>query len=391
MAATPVDRSGAPIRVLVLGRRLGLEAALKRRGVPFALWLDKPPRSRPRNVPCEVAPFPATRKAVEKSLVRFEGAGPFTHCIGSTEASVVAASHARRALGARKAPHSVARHCHDKLLMKRRLRDAGVPVTDFVDLGREEELERLDELGLPLVVKDRASSGSRGIEVLSDPDIPSHALRARGRIAERFVVGDEMSVESFVHDGRIVWTSTTKYWRPKFVNVVPAGLGEPELEAVLGLNRDALLALGIRWGMTHFELYLTADGPVVGEVALRPPGGYIMRCIELAYGFDPWDALCAVELGEAPDVPPGAGRPTAVVVLHPGEGTVTAVGGLDAVRAHPACVDALLKVEPGSEVGLRVGVGEDVGRVLLQADDHERLDDAIRFVEGTLVIELAGA
>jgi 5-carboxymethyl-2-hydroxymuconate isomerase len=380
---------GPDRRVLVLGRRQGLEAALRRRGLPYVLWLDKEPQGTLRGVPFVVAPFPATRKAVEKVCSRLTDAGPFTHCIAPVEASVVAASHARRVLGARKSPHSIALRCHDKLIMKRRLRDAEVPITDFVDLGRQEELARADELGRPLVVKDRKSSGSRGVEVVTDPGVPVDELRARGRMAERYVVGDEMSVESFVHKGRVRWTNTTRYWRPKHVNVVPAGLDAETHEAVLDLNRRALEALAIRWGMTHLELFLSADGPLVGEVALRPPGGYIMRCLELAYGFDPWDATCAVELGDAPQLPRDGGRPTAVVVLHPGQGTVARVRGLDALRAHPAHLDTRLKVGAGSEVAERVGVGEDVGRVVLQADDHAALDAAIRFVEEQLVIELA--
>ncbi len=379
----PVGESSAPRRVLVLGRRAGLEAALKRRGIPFALWMEKPPQVAPRGVRLEVAPFPATREAVRKIAARFEDDGPFTHCIAPIEAAVVAASHARRVLHARRSPHSVALRCHDKLLMKQRLRAGGVPVTDFVDLGKPEELERVDELGRPIVLKDRRSSGSRGVEVRSDP-VPRQPVR--GRIAERYVVGTEMSVESFVHDKRILWTNTTYYWRPKHVNVVPAGLDPDTHRRVLEVNRHALETLAIRWGLTHLELFLTESGPLVGEVALRPPGGYIMRCLELAYGFDPWDAFCAVELGDEPELPREPGRPTAVVVLHPGAGTVARVDGIDAVRAHPAHVDTLLKIEPGDVVAERAGVGEDVGRVLLQAQDHPALDAAIRFVDERLVI-----
>lgn len=362
---------------------------LKERGIPFALWLEKPPPKLPSRRQVVVAPFARTRAAVEKALAPLQGSAPFTHVIASVESAVVAASHARRVLGARKSAHTVARSCHDKLIMKRRLRDAGVPVTDFLDLNRPDERERTDELGRPLVLKDRVSSGSRGVEVVVDPALPISNLRTRDRMAERFITGDEMSVESFVHEGVPVWTNTTRYWRPKHVNVVPAGL-DPETEReVLELNRRALEALSVRWGMTHLELFLSSEGLLVGEVALRPPGGYIMRCLELAYDFDPWAAFCSVELGERPALPSTPGRPTAVVVLHPGEGRVRRIAGLDDVCAHPAHVDTLLKVEVGSEVAARVGIGEDIGRALLQAESQNALDEAIRFVEERLVIEVS--
>lgn len=383
--ATPPARDK---RVLVLGRRQGLEAVLRQRRIPYALWLDKPPLQTPRALQVVIAPFPRTRKAVEKALEPFADSGPFTHCIASVEAAVVAASHARRVLGARKSALTVARSCHDKLIMKRKLRDADVPVTDFLDLNRPEELERTIELGVPLVIKDRVSSGSRGVEVVTDPASAADELRKRDRMAERFIAGDEMSVESFVHNGKLVWTNTTRYWRPKHVNVVPAGLDANTHRRVLELNRRAIEALSVRWGMTHLELFLSEDGLLVGEVALRPPGGYIMRCLELAYDFDPWAAFCSVELGEVPTLPRVAGRPTAVVVLHPGAGTLRRIRGLESVREHPAHVDSVIKVAVGEDISARIGVGDDIGRVLLQAEDQTSLDEAIRFVEEHLVFEL---
>jgi biotin carboxylase len=364
---------------------------LRRRRVPYALWVDRASAVPPRGVRVEVAPYASSREAVADVCARFADDGPFTHCIAAVEAAVVAASRARRVLGARKSLHTVALRCHDKLVMKRRLRDAGLPVTDFADLGRAEGREQAAALGLPLVVKDRASSGSRGVEVVRDPAALPAALLRRNAMAERFITGEEMSVESFVHEGRVLWTSTTRYWRPRHVNVVPSGLDPGVLEEVLSLNRRTIEGLAIRWGMTHLELYRTADGPLVGEIALRPPGGYIMRCLELAWGFDPWEAVCAVELGETPVLPRRDARPTAVMVLHPGAGRVVAVRGLDEVRAHAAHVDTLLKVGVGSRVAARAGVGEDIGRVLLRADDRAALEDAIRFVDECLVVELEPA
>lgn len=51
--------------VLVLGRRNGLEAVLRRRERPYALWLDREPGTAPRR-PFVVAPFPGTKEAVAK-------------------------------------------------------------------------------------------------------------------------------------------------------------------------------------------------------------------------------------------------------------------------------------------------------------------------------------
>ena len=43
------------------------------------------------------------------------------------------------------------------------------------------------------------------------------------------------------------------------------------------------------------EVFLGEEGPVFGEIAARPPGGYLMDLIPRAYGFDPWE-VCSVFL-----------------------------------------------------------------------------------------------
>lgn len=73
-------------------------------------------------------------------------------------------------------------------------------------------------------------------------------------------------------------------------------------------------------------------------------------------------------------------------MLHPGEGRVTRIQGIDEVRGHPAHVDSLIKVEVGDDIAERVG--EDIGRVLLQTEDQAALDEAIRFVQERLLFEL---
>jgi biotin carboxylase len=218
-------------------------------------------------------------------------------------------------------------------------------------------------LGTPVVRKRRKSSGGRELSfVRREQDL---VLQKDGRnILERFVFAPEASIESFVNGGQIRFVNTTRYVEKRHVNFVPADLDEAVLSAMLELNRRVLKALKINWGITHLEVYLTEAGLLFGEIALRPPGGYIMNAMRHAYGFDPWAAFVAMELDESfsfPQVPSGY---ACVEVLHPGSGRVTEVRGEQLVREHPAMREFRLKVAVGDVIAERQGAGEDVGYLL---------------------------
>jgi len=280
--------------------------------------------------------------------------------------------------------------CHDKLAMKRHLSERGIPMTHFVDGNVDISPGALVErLGLPVVVKPRRSSGGRDIEWVDCVEALA-GIDRRGRLLERYVDAPEVSVESFIAGGDVRFANVTEYAEKSHVNVVPAGLDNAMRDAVLDLNRRVIGALNIHWGMTHLEVYLAPGGLLFGEIALRPPGGYIMELLELAYGFNPWRAFVAMELDRPFEFRTEVRAHTAAVVLHPGAGTVTAVHGLDEVAAHRAVVKAGVRVRPGDTVPERKGIGTDVGHVILRAPTRDALLDALAMVDARLRIELEG-
>jgi biotin carboxylase len=276
--------------------------------------------------------------------------------------------------------------------MKRRLRDAGVRVTDWVEIDADADPEALiAELGLPLVIKPRTSSGSRGLVMAGDAEQARAALRPF-HLAERFVTGVEMSVESVRAHGATLFTNFTAYHTPLWANLVPAELDDATTGAVLDLNERALDALGVQRGICHLELFLHADGPVVGEVAIRPPGGYLMQLIELAYGFDPWETLLRVIVhDERVALPRAASASAGAFILHPGPGRVRAVHGRAAVKAWPETVELNVRVRAGSQVTARVGSGAECGHVLLRTRERAMVARRLDEIPEALRIELEPA
>lgn len=303
--------------------------------------------------------------------------------LAAAEGTVAPAARLRTKLGLPGLTPTTAARCTDKALMKVAVREAGLRCADWVVAAGPEPgaAALIHRLGLPLVVKDRVGSGGRGTRVVHRPDEVPETL-ANGRMAEAFVAGREISVEAFVHRGRVVWSNCTEYVEPRAVNLLPA---PPDGEAaVMEVVARAVEALGVERGLTHTELYLTEVGVVFGELAARPPGGYIMPAIGHAYGFDAWRAWVDCECGRPPATAHGAQRTVAVQVLHPGAGRVTEAQGVREARSLPGVVEASLRVRVGTLLAPRLGAGQEAGHLIVLGEDRQqalaRLDRARRSI-----------
>lgn len=312
------------------------------------------------------------------------------------EQGVLLAAALRARLGLAGIDPATAERVRDKARMKARARERGVPCTDWHVLDATTSAEALVEaLGLPLVVKHRGGAGSRGLVVARTPEDVSEALadippEARDALmAERFVQGVEMSVESFVLDGRILFTNPTEYYLPAHANIAPAHLEDAVEREVLDVNARAIDALGPLRGMTHLELFLTDRGPVFGELAVRPPGGRIMRLLRRAYGFDPWEAAIRLELGEAPDLPSEARGVAGAWMLHPGPGLVGSVRGLAAARRIRGVCKLVCRVRKGDRIEPRLSTGADVGWIEVRGPSRKAVAKRLQAAHDAIRIELA--
>lgn len=371
--------------VLFVGSRAGATRAARRLGVEALVLAARRPRAVDARRFARVDPGASVAELVAAART-LSSQTPPDAVIALTERAVVPAAHARVALGLPGPTPAAAAGWNDKVAMKRAVRAAGIRCASWVAVDRDTRPAHLiARLGLPMVIKPRRSSGSRGAAVVRDPAQLAHVIRD-DTIAEGFVRGTEMSVEAMVSHGRVLFRSTTRYLVPLWANLVPAPLPAQTLGEVDELLHRSIAALGVHRGMVHLELFLGPDGPVFGEMAVRPPGGHIMDLIEIAWGFDPWDALIRIALGEQPVLPREPRRAAGAWILHPGPGVVSAVHGLAEMRRMPGVVDVQCRVGPGDQVHAREGSGNEVGRILVAAADPGEAIVALREARQRLTI-----
>lgn len=358
-------------RVVLVGKRKAATDAVRRLGYRPVVVHEPPRPEQARSA------FGGAAALVRERLEALGETSPAA-IVAVAEGAVPAAAEARALYGLAGLSRESAGRCHDKARMKQAALAHGVPSAkgSLVD-ERTSADQLLDELGLPVVLKVPVSSGGRGVHVsYTRADLLAH-LRP-GLLAERFTRGVEMSVETLLARGAVLFRNHTRYLEPRWANVVPAALDEDTARAVDGLVDDVHAALGVDHGMTHVELFLTDDGPVFSEIAARPPGGHLMELIGLAYGFDVWEALLRVELGDDPTLPSSASGFAGVVVLHPGAGVVAEVRGIEEAAGAPGVVRARCRVTGGDRVKPRVGSGESVGEIVVVAEDGVTCAERLR-------------
>lgn len=163
-------------------------------------------------------------------------------------------------------------------------------------------------------------------------------------LAEEFLVGDEISVESFSHKGEhSVVSITSKTLTENFIEVghaMPSGLDKEVWDGVVALVTDFLRVIGIEEGPCHTEVKLTSAGPRIVESQNRIGGGNIVELLRRSCGYDFLRLAVTVPLGIDPcPVPPRHRTGAAVRYFQAAPGRVVDVRCLDdAMRVEGATV-----------------------------------------------------
>ena len=183
----------------------------------------------------------------------------------------------------------------NKIVAKRLLKEAGLPVTRFLTFHHSEK-ETIDmnkiaaEIGMPFMIKSSSLGSSVGVSKVKDADSFRKAVEEAFRyddylIAEEFIVGREIECAILGNDppeasypGEIVinkkyefYTFDAKYVDPEAVTIdVPAKLRKEEAEKIRKVSVDAYKALSCE-DFSRVDLFLTEDGRIyINEINTIP-------------------------------------------------------------------------------------------------------------------------
>ena len=250
---------------------------------------------------------------------------------------------------------------------------------------RRDALDFLDRTDGPWVVKPRDGMGSVGVRKITGPaDLETALAELPGDgpfRGEEYVSGEEYSAEGLVLSSGprvLAVTAKEKLPPPYFVevgHVVPAGLTAGAHAEITDEVVRALRVLEVRTGLFHVELWRTARGVVLGEVHVRPGGGWLHRLMEYAVpGLELFGTLYDDVLGRTPAPVPSTSRAAAVRFLVPPPGRLVRVVGWDRACAHPKVFHAELAVRPGDVIGPSRDAGCRAGHIAVGGATPETAD-----------------
>ena len=297
----------------------------------------------------------------------------------------------------------------NKIAMRRRLADAGVPQPRFAALRHIRDVRAAaDIVGFPAVLKPADSAGQRGLFlVLSRDDIERHLHAALAQstdeeaILESYHAGLEVNGLLVARGGEVTVVTLSDRRRPAGVgfgvalaHVYPSTLFGDALAEVERVGRATVHALGLRDGIAYPQVIWGDDGVArLIEIAARIPAGQMDSVAHYGVGVDLIEIALRQALGEeVPDelVQAKMQQPMAISFLtaQPGPlptGRLVNVSGLDRVLAFPGVVEADLYFQEGETIrpvqvdGDRRGYVIAVGATNVEA--VERAEAAARLLD----------
>jgi len=291
----------------------------------------------------------------------------------------------------------------NKLAMKRRWAEKGIPIPWFNELHSGKHLREIVQArGWDLIVKPTDRSGARGITKLAEGmDCEAVFERAKASsyegkvIVEEFLSGEQESTESIIYDGffKTAGVSDRNYDMAHQLmgapvengGTMPSILSEDKLKEIDVLLEKAARTLGITRGVGKGDVALDAEGkPRMIEMAARLSGGWMSAgLIPVTTGVNIVQTIIEISLGWEPDL----GKLTekwhkyaALRYFFPPPGILKGIAGDDAVRAQPWLKVLEFYKRSGDRIEPPASHAERFGAFLVEGGSRLEVLDRARWV-----------
>jgi len=217
---------------------------------------------------------------------------------------------------------TTARHFRDKLAMRLKAQEAGIPVPAFCRVLNHDEIrEFVQKVPPPWMFKPRSEASATGIIKVESEGQLWETIAQKGDkqsyfVLEKYLPGDVFHVDSLTSERKVVFSEVHRCGTPPF-NVAHGGgifttftveRGSEDERALKAANEEVLKSFGLVRGASHVEFIKgRADGKFyLLEAAARVGGAHIADVIEAASGINLWAEWANLEFdrGERPYVLP---------------------------------------------------------------------------------------
>ena len=340
-----------------------------------------------------------------RAILEFSKRYPIEAVIGADDESVLLAAAAAAALGLRHNPVAAVSAARNKLVMRERLSEAGIPSPGFARVPLDADPVRsATGRSYPCVLKPLFLSASRGVIRVDDPEQFVAAFRriaailrgpdvaapggewAREILVEDYLPGTEVALEGLLTGGRLralaLFDKPDPLEGPFFeesIYVTPSNLGLRERDRITASAAEAAGALGLVEGPLHAELRVGPSGPRLLEIAPRSIGGLCSRTLRFGDGVSLEEVILLHALGS--DVN-GLERERAaagvMMIPIPCVGVLRQVAGEEEARSVPGIEEIRLTIPIGQEVVPLPEGARYLGFIFARAESSREVEGALR-------------
>lgn len=206
---------------------------------------------------------------------------------------------------------TTARYFRDKLAMRARAKDAGIPVPPFSSLFSDEDVNHFaSTVEAPWVVKPRAEASATGIKKVHSAEELWNVIHELGPkrheyLVEQFKPGDVYHVDALTVNGKNIFCRVSQYLNTPFEVAHGGGVfrshtcafgGEDDI-ALQELNIKVMAAFGMQYSASHTE-YIKSNETgeyYFLETASRVGGAHLAEMVECSSGINLWAEWAKIE------------------------------------------------------------------------------------------------
>ncbi len=293
----------------------------------------------------------------------------------------------------------------DKSLMKKAFEENDVQTAQgrYVPLSasREEIEDICKELGYPVIFKAIDSSGSRGITKVNNASDIEKAYQAvcditkhQEYLIETYLVGEEFGAQAFVQDGKLEFVLPHGDYVFKGDTGVPVGhyapYDLPQLqEEIEEQTLRAVKAMGIDNCAINADFMLCNGKVYVLEIGARGGATCLVELVSLYYGFDYYEKILRVALGEKVDFLPAneVRVPNAShLLMSDKDGVIVSIQNEN--MRNKNLVDVSFDYQVGEHVN-KFKVGPDrIGHVIVTGETLEAVERTLKLAMEKIYIQV---
>ena len=211
--------------------------------------------------------------------------------------------------------YKTAQDVSDKIRMKRRFKEIGVPTTDYVETDHY-DYKMFSHLRFPLVVKPVDAYSSKGVrKAANEAELKQYYTgaqiisRSGGVIVEEYFKGDEISVDAFVINGKARILAVTNSEKVQdndrfviFRGRYPVNASAVVLAKIEEIAQKITDGFGLVNSPLLIQLLNNGDRVSVLEFCARTGGNMKWLLIKYSCGVDVITAAIDITLGLKPDL-----------------------------------------------------------------------------------------